>query len=162
MQTKSNNRIFEIAHIISEIEITTQEEKSLVGLLLGAVFSLENAISLNYEDRTGENLPRNYIEELRKIAKRIELNEELEEREWLAGYYFDSAVQRLAALNERVSKYIFGKKQDISSVIRREVNRMKHDIEGILSGRTANVEDALKASLNIAELLKKYCAEPNA
>jgi hypothetical protein len=55
---------------------------------------------------------------------------------WLAGFYLDSALMRLAALNERIDTYL-GKKHDTAQQIRRLVNEIKHEVDaGIGQGWT--------------------------
>ena len=54
----------------------------------------------------------------------------------LAGFYLDSALMRLAALNERIDTYL-GKKHDTAQQIRRLVNEIKHEVDaGIGQGWT--------------------------
>ena len=75
--------------------------------------------------------------------------------QWLAGFYLDSAIMRLSALNERVDTYL-GTNQDVAAKIRKVVNRIKHDVDaGITSGWNIRFADVLKASEDLCALLEK-------
>jgi len=74
---------------------------------------------------------------------------------WLAGFYLDSALMRLAALNERIDTYL-GKKHDTAQQIRRLVNEIKHEVDaGIGQGWTIKFENVVKATEDLCVLLEE-------
>lgn len=73
---------------------------------------------------------------------------------WLAGFYFNDALMRLAALNDRLDKYARSKR-DLAPTVRRVVNDLKHDIdphlgEGLDIGFNEVVESACRPQMHHA------------
>jgi hypothetical protein len=62
---------------------------------------------------------------------------------------------RLAALNERIDKYV-GNKHDVAKQIRKVVNQIKHDIDaGIKSGWPIRFRDVIKVTEDLCAQLEK-------
>jgi hypothetical protein len=131
-----------------------------IGYLIGAAYALLQAHRLGY--LYGDINDRAYANELRAVANALAEGQSatlvsgqraLGERSdlslpgsWLAGFYFNSALHRLAAAAERLG--IGGKRGKIAeppliTQVRREVNRLKHcmsdeprqESRGLLPGR---------------------------
>ena len=74
---------------------------------------------------------------------------------WLSGFYIDSAMMRLGALNERIDKYL-ATKRDVAEKVRKVVNSLKHDVDAdITSGWDVRFADVLKAAEDLCGLLEQ-------
>jgi hypothetical protein len=135
--------------------------------IVGAQYSLTKAIEIGFVDRVGtwhttyrRNLPT-YVE---SIAAQKPVN-----KRWLAGSYFNSGIQRLAACFDRVPKLLGAsggnagermKKVNGGSYVAwgrvyKEINAFKHAIEGRAAGRMVSMEDAVQAFEETLTLLTK-------
>src|SRR5260370_26151326 len=90
---------------------------------------------------------------------------------WRAGFYFKSAIQRMAAAGEQLAGIVRrldrqakqqGRVLDISNAlpeldqIRIEVNRLKHDETGLERGRDITPPAAVTALSEIVQTLETY------
>jgi hypothetical protein len=92
--------------------------------------------------------------EHRRVLEALENHASLD-TPWLAGFYLDSAIMRLSALNERIDKYL-GTNRDVAEKIRKVVNKIKHDIDaGVQSGWAVGFRDVLKATEDLCTQLEK-------
>ncbi len=124
---------------------------------VGALYGLERAVELNFVDRPGKSEAA-YRPFLTKYVHDITEGRDLN-RVWLAGFYFNSAIQRLAACYERVPKLLGGVGESahdrMASVnkgkcddwrrVYGEVNAFKHDPKGRWKGRKVTMENAVNA-----------------
>ena len=141
--------------------------------LLGAVYSLFYAIHHGYADRTGPLTPAD-INAVLVRARDMTDRRVRTEGKWAAGYYFNSALFRIASVYHRVLKIVVGNQGDkfetlvcctrarfkssrkfdwVSGALEKvngEVNGLKHTPEGIFTGRNVAFADAILA---IEELL---------
>ena len=138
-------QLADTAERLSAVRMSNIDEMGIYGLLVGALYGLSKAVELGYVDRTGTSLPVDYSGELRRVAQGLVTSDEVNDRGWLAGFYFNSALTRLAPICERLGKYA-GKREDLIPSIREEVNRLKHDTNGVLCGRTVGLSDAVDAA----------------
>jgi len=96
--------------------------------MAGALHALDRAVQLGYHDRRGR-MPnvRAFASEFRSTLKDIGRGRSLPEQ-WRAGFYFLSALFRLAALIDRLRKR-FGKWPDnrTRSNLMADVDRIKHN-----------------------------------
>jgi hypothetical protein len=130
----SEEKIKELAKKLSDVKLFNNKDKvATLGFFLGAIYSLKKAIELGYMDETGLQYNEDYPEMCKKIAIKLSTEEddlkEENEIQWLAGYYFNSALMRTAAIADRLEL-----KKEYPDIYK-EVNRLKHDEEGILSGK---------------------------
>lgn len=132
-----------------------EDELALIGTLLGALYALQRAVSLEFVDRTGDALPHDYAIELSRVASQINKTEPIQENQWLAGFYLNSAIHRLAALNERLTKYIFGCRVDVCTELRKENNQFKHEIYGLISGRKVGIKQAVSAASKLSNAVSR-------
>lgn len=151
-----DEKLSEAAKELLGINPRSKEGMAILGYALGAIYSIRKSIQYGYSDRTGENIYANYTGELSSVSKALSENAEIESNDWVSGYYFNSGLHRLAALNERATKFIYGKKDDLSSGVRREVNRLKHDVDSVLSGRGVDVKNAVGVCLDVCKFLKAH------
>ena len=144
--------------------------------LLGALHGLTRAYQLGFRERKGKHFLV-YRPHLANYALNIPKNREVNSL-WTAGFYFNSAIQRLASAFDRIPRMLGAKmsKQlrakrvstaakermaEVNSASYRnwellydEVNHFKHSPEGRAAGRTATMEDALSAFEQTVDLLK--------
>jgi hypothetical protein len=134
--------------------------------VLGALYGLSRAIETGFVDRPS-GWHSTYRPHLPQYVERILKNKRPNER-WLAGFYFNSAIQRMAASFDRIPKLLGASGQNARSRMTRvspqkniawdkvyeEVNALKHDIDGRASGRTVTLEQAVAALVEIVHLLK--------
>jgi hypothetical protein len=118
----------------------------ILDMLAGAVYSLQMAERLGFRDRPGELKPQ-YKENLAKRLRRMSTRNLPSGGLWLAGLHFNSGMQRLAACYRRSQDVFKRLHRRFGSVgggdfttdnlerIRLEVNKIKHDEYGLLSGR---------------------------
>ncbi len=146
----------ETAKKLSGISPSNKSEMGMMGFAVGAVYALRKAINYGFVDRTGQELPPDYTQELQRIAARLASTDELTEIDWLSGFYFNSALKRLDGLNDRLDKYI-GLQRDLGGTAREEVNRLMHDVSGVLSGRTVTLSDAITVLSRLVATLDLAC-----
>ena len=128
-------------------------EQALLGFAVGAAYSLETAVRLGYA--VGATGGQQYLEDIRSAARAVSQGKAPSTGEWLAGFYFNSCLHRLAALSERIGKYAAGEKWDLTPKVRRDVNHMKHDIDILLAeGREATLNDAARGLDEIVTALE--------
>jgi hypothetical protein len=134
--------------------------------ILGALYGLSRAIETGFVDRSA-GWHSTYRPNLPQYVERILKNETPHER-WLAGFFFNSAIQRMAASFDRIPKLLGASGPNARSRMEivspqknvawdgvyEEVNAFKHDIEGRASGRTVTLEQAIAAFVEIVQLLK--------
>jgi flagellar basal body-associated protein FliL len=93
---------------------------------------------------------------------------------WLAGFYFNSAIQRIAAVYDRVPKLVGDRykgtpHERMAAVnaddyadwraVYTEMNSFKHDVEGRAKGRVVTMEIALNAADQAIGLLERKAAD---
>jgi hypothetical protein len=144
--------------------------------LLGALYGLSRAHHLGFRERKGKHFLV-YRPHLANYALEIPKNGEVNCL-WSAGFYFNSAIQRLASAFDRIprmlrakmTKKVAAKRVSTSAKERMgevnpashtnwellydEVNHFKHSPEGRAAGRTVTLEDALRAFEQTVDLLK--------
>jgi hypothetical protein len=95
-----------------------------------------------------------YVLEVLEVAGGAELN-----KVWLAGFFFNSAIQRIAACYDRIPKLLDASGDSAPERMKkvnrgdygdwhkvyREVNSLKHDPEGTWEGRHVSKEVAFRA-----------------
>jgi hypothetical protein len=120
-------RVRELAARLETLRLARNADVSLLGFLAGTLHALDRADQLNYNPGRAKPDVKVFEAEFRRALKAIRRGVD-RPRPWRAGFYFFSALMRLAALNERLDKR-FGKQLDIAAAIRIEVNKLKHDLE---------------------------------
>ncbi len=141
--------------------------RAILDVLTGAVFALLRAGELKYKHRDGQ-LTEQYLRNLILRLERMAQGKLPRKHGWLAGFYFNSAIQRIAAAGEqfegilircerearRAGKQINGL-APLRSVrkVRDEVDRFKHDETGLELGRDVKPSLALEA---LEEIIWKF------
>src|ERR1700694_5288885 len=125
---KNQTTIKVLARRIAAIEARDQGGIALLGLMTGVLYSLERAIELGFDDaRIKKRGVNDEKTEIRQTLESIEHGRALADP-WLAGFYFDSAIMRLATFHERIAKYA-----GVKGVLAHEVyctnSAIKHQID---------------------------------
>lgn len=98
--------------------------------LLGALYGLSRAQELGFQDRAAGQIA-SYAAYLENDAAAVSEGQ-LPNRLWLAGFYFNSSIQRLAAAFDRIPKMLGAKKTNAAE-------RMKEVNSGDYSGWGARI-----------------------
>lgn len=143
--------------------------------VLGALFALSRAHELGFRERTGTHFS-DYRPHLANYALEISKKRPVNKL-WTAGFYFNSAIQRIASAFDRIPQMLgAAKRKDVegqrtacsakermAEVNRRpfdkweriydEVNVFKHDPKGRAEGRTVSLSDAIESFEEMLHLL---------
>ena len=143
--------------------------------LVGALFGLSRAHELGFRDRPGAHywVYRPY---LANYALEVPRNGSVHQL-WTAGFYFNSAIQRIAAAFDRIPQMLGAKKKkrvkgkvvstsakermgeinrvafDTWESVYKEINAFKHNPKGRATGRTVTMSDAVESFEQILKLL---------
>jgi len=147
-------QIRQLAGTIGLLRPTDRAQQALVGHFLGVLHALIEAFKLGFVDRTGPAAPREYSNELSRIARCLVRGSVPNDRQWVAGFCFNSALYRLASLAERVGKHA-GQDRRLAKDVSEEANRLKHDVEGLLSGRQIRPLRLVAASKKVGRALAR-------
>jgi hypothetical protein len=133
-------------------------ETALVSFLVGACYALSRAAQLNYVDETGRMRALEYAARVRGVAAQIANGTPLlSDPNWLASFYFNAALQRMAALNERIGSHFDGGKSDRAPAVRRDVNALKHNRRSASEiGRLTSIEAATSTLEALANWLEEH------
>lgn len=144
-----------------------QANPDLAGSLddfLGAVYALIQAKEHGFADRTGPI----EIAAVQKRAQKIAVGQVRTDGKWIAGFYFNNALFRTAAIYHRVLKIVVGEKAYVPVLVIKaqalypqwtnskldtvhdQVNDLKHTPRGVYDQRTITYDDAVAA---VGELL---------
>ncbi len=142
--------------------------------LLGAVYALIQANQLGFANRTNRATSICAVEAL---ARQIATGDVEVDKRWLAGFYFNNALFRIAAVCHRVLQIVLtGKDAGVNkyrakaeglyqgwtggklSMVHGEVITLKHTPEGVFSGRTVTYDDASSALGELLALIEFYTA----
>jgi hypothetical protein len=133
--------------------------------ILGALYGLYRAHDLGFRNRTGAHFSE-YRPHLANYALEIAKHQSVNEL-WSAGFYFNSAIQRIAAAFDRIPQMLGATsrtaKERMAEVnptafekwqkVYDEVNAFKHDPNGKVTGRTVSMSDAVTSFDQILQLL---------
>jgi hypothetical protein len=152
-----------------------QASTELAGSLddfLGAVYALIQAKQQGFADRTGPI----QIAAVEKRAQMIAAGKVRTDGKWIAGFYFNNALFRTAAIYHRVLKIVVGEKAYLPvllpkaqalypqwtgsklAVVHDQVNDLKHTPRGVHDQRTATYEDAIAAVSELLTLIEVWAA----
>ncbi|HZT34629.1 MAG TPA: hypothetical protein VFA15_01825, partial [Nitrososphaera sp.] len=156
-------------HLPNHIDIT-----DTLDYLLGALYGLRRAYELDFRDRSADH-HKNYRDNLAVYCLEIPQRGQVNPL-WTAGFYFNSAIQRLASAFDRITQ-MFGEKATKDNPARKrmakvnakikagsyaewekiyqEVNLLKHPPSGLARGRTVTLADAFKALAQTLDLIEK-------
>jgi len=138
-----------LARRVNSLRPTSDAQIANVGFMTGALYALERAIDLGYDDARLSPNPATMATEFAATLTAISATRE-PPASWLAGFFFHSATMRLAALNERLDR-----SKDVAAAVRKSVNSLKHEADAHISGRrTVRFDQVLKAAEDLCALLE--------
>ena len=144
----AQNQLQAIAHRVGKIRPEGNAEIALANLMTGALYALYEAAKLNYDDKRANPNPEVSKQEFQQSAVNISKGT-LTHDEWLAGFYLNSALLRMAPLNERINRHT-QTEHDIPE-LRRLVNKIKHEPD-------AQMGQAWHLTLiNVVDALEELC-----
>jgi hypothetical protein len=133
--------------------------RAILDGLTGAVFALLRTEELEYKHRDGR-LTEQYLQNLTFRLERMAKGKLPRKHGWLAGFYFNSAIQRIAAAGDQLEGILTRCERQAKSAgkhverltplhsvrkVRDEVDRLKHDETGLERGRDVTPPLALEA-----------------
>jgi hypothetical protein len=160
----------QLAHRTAVLARELPQYRAILDVTAGAIFALFRAKRLAYKHRDGQ-LSDEYLHSLIVRLEKIAEGRLPQKHGWLAGFYFNSAIQRTAAAGEQLVGILKrldrqakqqGRVLDISNAlpaleqIREEVNRFKHDETGLERGRHITPSSAVTALSEILQALETY------
>ena len=163
----------ELRQLAQRTAVLTRElpqHRAILDVIAGAIFATFRARELEYKHRDGQ-LSDKYLQNLVVRLERLAEGRLPRKHGWLAGFYFNSAIQRIAAAGEQLAGILKrldrqakqqGRVVDISHAlpaldqIRNEVNRLKHDETGLEGGRDITPSSAVTALSEIVQTLERY------
>jgi hypothetical protein len=146
----------------------------ILDYVIGALYALKRAKSLGFADRSGAH-DKTYRPYLKRECTQLVDGNMLHSR-WFGGFYFNSAIQRLAANYDRIPKLLGARSDkardrmiDVSGsesrnwyLVYKEVNALKHAPRGKAQGRRVTVEIALSAVEELLDLVEAKAADISA
>jgi hypothetical protein len=140
---------------------------------LGAVYALIQAKQHNFADRAGRPIDiKPVAQRAAQIAKgRVRIN-----GQWIAGFYFNNALFRMAAVYHRILQIVVGKDGNVPSLqseaigrhglwmsiklhkVYSQVNELKHESQGVYAGRLVTYHEALTATGDLLDLIEAWMA----
>jgi hypothetical protein len=141
--------------------------------LLGAVYSLIQSECHKFTDRTDRSIN---VVPVRQRAAEIAKGRVCTRGKWIAGYYFNSALFRTAAVCHRVLQIVVGTDEKVGVliakaqvryphwtstkliVVHRQVNELKHKRSGVYSKRAAKYNEAITAVTELLALIEAHTA----
>jgi hypothetical protein len=160
----------QLAHRTAVLAQELPQYRAILDVTAGAIFALFRAQRLAYKHRDGQ-LSNQYLQNLIVRLERMTEGRLPQKHGWLAGFYFNSAIQRSAAAGEQLAGILTrldrqakqrGKGLNTPNAspmldqVRKEVNRFKHDETGLERGRDITPSLAVAALSEIVQTLEKY------
>lgn len=164
-----------IGKLLGEPKISEDLAGSLDDFL-GAVYALILAKELGFEDRTNHRID---IDAVRTRAGQIAIGEIRRVGKWMAGFHFNSALFRAAAVYHRMLKIVVGKPAEREFVrelrqkatsrypawssryihaVHEEVNDLKHTKRGLHDSRKVRYEEAVAGVGELLDLIEAWAS----
>lgn len=142
-----------LAKRMSTLAPRNADETALLAFMAGVIYALTRAAQLEFDDaRMAPDLSK-VPPELRQTLSDVG-GDAAPPDPWLSGFYLDSAMMRLAALNERLDKYL-GAKRNLASKVSKLVNKLKHDVDaGITDGWKMSFTEVVTTTSDLCGLLE--------
>lgn len=156
--TKSRAKLQGIAARVSRLHTQDWQDVGLIETVLGAVYALQGALYFGYDDSWIIE-KADYPTVLSRAAATMARGDfglssfSDEYMHLISGHYFNSALLRLSILNEKVDDR--GIARDHGRVVRREANRIKHEVTGVLDGRKVRLDEAMRLLEDFVVLLEQ-------
>ena len=160
----------DLASRVTAIQAGTEDACAIKSFLAGALYALDRSAQCGFDPSTATSA------ELDENLRRMSQSDPPSEGVWLAGFYFNSALQRMAVVLERGLKVLTKRKGNVGvpelfkiaeqmnflnkrdyldlDAVREEVNRLKHDVPGLIGKRKILTDGALAAAHQAVTLLE--------
>lgn len=165
----AKQRIQTQAEYLKALLVTLPNHEAITDVfdyLVGAQYGLMKAVEIGFVDRTGA-WHRTYRPHLSQYVESISTQGSVNDR-WLAGFYFNSGIQRIAACFDRIPKLLAatganararmknvnGGKYAAWDKVYEEINAFKHEVTGKARGRTVSLMEAVQAFEEALALLR--------
>jgi hypothetical protein len=140
---------------------------------LGAVYALIFAKQGGFKNRPDRAVS---IAAVEKLARQIASGKLRTDGKWIAGFHFNSALFRTAAVSHRILQIVVGRDDNVPALcdegeklyprwssgnvrkVYREVNKLKHKRKALLERRNVAYEDALAAVGELLDLIEAWTA----
>ncbi len=169
----SNLRLRNVAARVAALMESVPRLQDELDYAVGAIYALFRAEELEYKDRDYP-LPPAYQKAPLTRAKDMSEGKVRKEGAWVAGFYFNYALVRIAADYHRVLKVLTGKDDHAKSLAKRlapgfvhthldkvhdEVNALKHRPDGLAAGRKVKFEEAVQALEELLSVIENRKTE---
>jgi hypothetical protein len=164
-----------IEHLLADPVVSANPDvESSLDDFLGAIYALIRAKKKNFQDRPDRPIK---IKPVAQRAARIAAGDVKTDGLWIAGFYFNNALFRTAAVYHRVLKVVAEPaKGDVPTLqtealsrhagwnsirlhkVHSQVNELKHEPQGVHAGRLVRYADALSAACDLLDLIEAWAA----
>jgi hypothetical protein len=140
---------------------------------LGAVYALIQAKHHDFKSRPDRPIK---ISPVAKMAAEIAKGTVRTNGPWIAGFYFNNALFRTAAVYHRILQIVVGKDGNVPTLqseaighhgqwmsiklhkVYSQVNELKHERQGVYAGRLVTYQEALNAIGDLLDLIEAWMA----
>jgi hypothetical protein len=173
-QTRLASCARRISQVLKAPAVTANAEaQSSLDDFLGAVYALIRSKQEGFRDRPGRPIA---IRPVAQRAARIAAGNLKTDGLWIAGFYFNNALFRTAAVYHRMLKVITGANGYVPALlptarahypnwdntqlskVHSQVNELKHEPHGVYHGRTVTYDEALTAACDLLDLIEAWAA----
>jgi hypothetical protein len=164
-----------IEHLLADPAVSANPDvEGSLDDFLGSVYALIRAKKKNFQDRPGRPIK---VKPIAQRAARIAAGDVKTDGLWIAGFYFNNALFRNAAVYHRVLKVVAASaKGDVPTLqtealsrhagwnsirlhkVHSQVNELKHEPQGVYAGRLVSYADALSAACDLLDLIEAWAA----
>jgi hypothetical protein len=164
-----------IEHLLADPAVSANPDvESSLDDFLGAIYALIRAKKKNFQDRPGRPIK---IKPVAQRAALIAAGDVKTDGLWIAGFYFNNALFRTAAVYHRVLKVVAAPaKGDVPTLqtealsrhagwnsirlhkVHIQVNELKHEPQGVYAGRLVSYADAFSAACDLLDLIEAWAA----
>jgi hypothetical protein len=152
----ATEEIRKLAKSLSTVEPVNSEQLSLIAISLGCLYALKESFCRDYKDTLEPKDINSYREFLREVCLMMVDDKWSEIDKFADEFFFNSALQRISILNERIRDYL-NNSREIATEIRREINRFKHESPGLVIGRKVSSEEALIKLSDLIAIVIQIC-----
>ena len=165
-----------IGQLLAAPAVTANADvESALDDFLGAIFALIRAKQKKFRDRPARPID---IKPVADRAGRMAAGHIKTDGFWIAGFYFNNALFRTAAVYHRFLKVSAtgGGRDDVPTLqvaalarytgwtsirlhkVHSQVNELKHEPQGVYRGRLVSYEDALNAACDLLDFIEAWAA----
>ena len=153
-------RLANACEVLSELILEVPRLRDLLDLAAGVLVSLIKADQLAYQDRD-EELPPEYYAKLSERVRKMRAGTLPPRGLWISGYYFNSALMRLAAVRDqlrRLLKEINNQRPGAvpelpTDELHIEGDRLKHQLPGLRT-RKIKFDEAVQAFEELLSMVR--------